>query len=647
MVNHKSVYLTLILLVGLFSILTYKPQISSANSAPGLKAEYYDNKNLTNLKLSKVESSINFHWGLNSPNTTIEPETFSARFTGKIEPKYSESYTFYIVADDGVRLWVNNQLILDRWNVQAGEFTSTSISLEKSTKYDIKLEYFENKEGAAAELRWSSASQNKETVPASQFSQPVESVGSGLKGEYYNSKDFKQLEMVRTDPQVHFLWGLNSPDSKINADRFSVRWSGKIKPRYSENYSFSLLADDGVRLWVNDALILDSWKPQATSLTSSSISLKAGYSYNIVLEYYENKEGSTIVMEWASPSQASEIIPASQLYPAMDGSGVGLKGEYFDNIDLSNLKFTKIDSMVNFAWQNASPSSDILPDTYSIRWTGAISPRYSEEYTFMLDSDDGVRLWVDGQLIIDSWQTIATERTSKPIKLVKDRQYKIKIEYYENLGDSSVKLAWKSASQTVENVPKSRLFPPTEKAGVGLQGQYYNNIHLEKMVVAKVDPVVNFSWSSGSVHNMSQDYSSVRWSGTITPRHDGDYIFYLDADDGVRLWVNGKLLIDDWRIFAGERTSAAIQLITGNKYDIVIEYFENTGGAASKLSWSSQLVPKEVVPQSQLDLPVKILGKIEYHYDAAGRLIRIQYPTGEQIIFDYDENGNLLKKYDA
>src|SRR5688500_7277571 len=82
-------------------------------------------------------------------------------------------------------------------------------------------------------------------------------------------------------------------------------------------------------------------------------------------------------------------------------AGNGLLGQYFNNKDFSALVLTRTDATVNFAWGNGSPAGAIGPDTFSVRWTGKIIPHKSEAYTFYTSTDDGVRLWIDGKLVID------------------------------------------------------------------------------------------------------------------------------------------------------------------------------------------------------------------------------------------------------
>src|SRR5262245_31753977 len=119
----------------------------------GLAASYYDNIDFTNPKLTRTDASVNFNWGSGAPASGIGADTFSVRWTGQVQPNNTQSYKFYTSTDDGVRLWVNGNLVINKWQNQAQtEFASVGISLVAGQKYDIKLEYFENTGLAAAKL---------------------------------------------------------------------------------------------------------------------------------------------------------------------------------------------------------------------------------------------------------------------------------------------------------------------------------------------------------------------------------------------------------------------------------------------------------------------------------------------------------------
>ena len=150
-------------------------------------------------------------------------------------------------------------------------------------------------------------------------------------------------------------------------------------------------------------------------------------------------------------AEASAIVSTS---PA------GLQGDYFNNIDLSNLVLTRTDTTVDFDWGSGSPAPALGADTFSVRWTGRILPAYTEPYTFYTTSDDGIRLWIDDVLVIDHWTDHAPTELSGAIALAGAAMHDVRIEYYENGGGAVARLAWSSASQPKQIVPAGRLFGP-------------------------------------------------------------------------------------------------------------------------------------------------------------------------------------------
>lgn len=124
----------------------------------------------------------------------------------------------------------------------------------------------------------------------------------------------------------------------------------------------------------------------------------------------------------------------------------------------------------------------------------------------------------------------------------------------------------------------------TEKSG--MKGEYFDNMNLAgKPVVTRIDSMIDFSFGGHApAPGLPEDQFSIRWSGKIIPR-DTVYHIGTSTDDGSRLWVNGKLLIDDWIEHGEKPISAEYKLLPGKEYDIVFEYFENGMGANARLTW--------------------------------------------------------------
>lgn len=141
-------------------------------------------------------------------------------------------------------------------------------------------------------------------------------------------------------------------------------------------------------------------------------------------------------------------------------SGEGLRAEYYDNKTFTRLRVARLDPEVNFDWGAASPDPAMGEDIFAVRWSGRLSPRFSETYTFTTLSDDGVRLWVDGRLLIDHWTDHPLAKDSGGLKLEAGKLYDLRLEYYENGVDAAMKLFWSSPSQKEEIIPSERLYLP-------------------------------------------------------------------------------------------------------------------------------------------------------------------------------------------
>jgi hypothetical protein len=142
----------------------------------------------------------------------------------------------------------------------------------------------------------------------------------------------------------------------------------------------------------------------------------------------------------------------------------------------------------------------------------------------------------------------------------------------------------------------------TAKAGGGLRADYYGGMELRTFVLTRTDPQINFNWGDpgGPDPALGDDDFSARWSGEVEAGYTETYTFYPRTNDGVRLWVDGRQLVDSWEsvpIYPIEH-SGTIDLIAGNTYSIVMEYFENVGRAVAELRWESPSTPKQLIPQA-------------------------------------------------
>ncbi len=138
------------------------------------------------------------------------------------------------------------------------------------------------------------------------------------------------------------------------------------------------------------------------------------------------------------------------------GSQSGARAEYYDSPLFDGVPLTRIDPTIDFTWQSGSPDPSIAPDTFSSRWTGLLTPAFSETYTIQTVVDDGVRFWLDGNLLINRWAN-GSITNSVNVPLLAGHRYPFVLEHFENTGFANVRLRWQSPSQSLQSVPTSAL----------------------------------------------------------------------------------------------------------------------------------------------------------------------------------------------
>ena len=188
--------------------------------------------------------------------------------------------------------------------------------------------------------------------------------------------------------------------------------------------------------------------------------------------------GGNPLLSFAMPD--SNTTFTAQYQEVQLGTGTGLTGAYYDEV-LHEFEgdpdFWRIDATIDFQWGAGSPAASLVGnDFFNIRWTGAVEPLFTEVYTFYTLTDDGVRLWVDEQLIVDQWVPQAATEHSGSIALQAGRRYAIRLEYFEDAGEAECRLFWSSARTPKQIVPQSQLYP--DQPTSAQQPAIFGRIHL-------------------------------------------------------------------------------------------------------------------------------------------------------------------------
>jgi hypothetical protein len=138
----------------------------------------------------------------------------------------------------------------------------------------------------------------------------------------------------------------------VGEGSFAARWTGRIDPPATGTYRLTTVSDDGVRLWLDGKLVIENWSDHAPTEDHATVELVAGRPAELKLEYYQGSGGSAARLKWTRPDGTSEVIPAGHLR-LPDGSGRGLRAEYFEGRAFDEPEAVRVDLGIDFAWPPA------------------------------------------------------------------------------------------------------------------------------------------------------------------------------------------------------------------------------------------------------------------------------------------------------
>jgi hypothetical protein len=226
------------------------------------------------------------------------------------------------------------------------------------------------------------------------------------------------------------------------------------------------------------------------------------------------------------------------------------------------------DRHLEFYWGDNAPASGLPADNFSARWTRNESFKRGL-YRFNLLVDDGARLWVDDRLVIDEWRDGGPRQVTGEYALDKGSHY-LKVEYYDRYGGSGIRLGW-------DNLQPSA-YPEWK-------GEYWSNRSLKgDPIFARNDKAIDFDWGRAEpVSGFPPSDFSVRWSRQLK-FDEGTYRFHARADDGIRVYLDNKLVLDEWHQSDGQETYTFDQALT-EQHTLEVEYYEGSGDALAEFWW--------------------------------------------------------------
>jgi len=353
------------------------------------------------------ETRVDYDWGDAGHPPGVTADHFSARWVGDWELEEGR-YTFFVYADDGVRLWLDDQLLIDAWVPGMGSHEAT-VEATAAGLHRLRLEYFEATGGAAVRLHWRRTD-----------------LYTRWEGKYYQQPWVENGLLYETlDSTIQFDWGLGAP-AGLPADGFSVAWHARrlFEPGTTRLYVY---ADEGYQLYVDGTLLgQGGWELDEDGGAEDVV-----YSYEApTLSYHNVTYNFHDQGTYAEARLWLEYVERPRW-----------TAEYFPNRSLSGEDpVVRDEDAVFYDWGLGKALSALPVDNFSVRWSGE---RYFHSgcYRFSIFADDGVRLWVDGELLIDQWQNGRGEYHAL-VKHLTEGLHQMVIEYYEATGEAEIRFWW-------------------------------------------------------------------------------------------------------------------------------------------------------------------------------------------------------------
>jgi hypothetical protein len=266
------------------------------SSGAGWRGEYFANCDLAGSPvLVRYDAAIDFDWKDGSPDPSVPADNFSVRWTRTVDLAPGV-YRFFNSSDDGTRIYVNGGLAVDSAQPSSPDWGDVTLS---SGQHTVVVEYYERSGKASAHVWWNRLGGY-----------------SGWEGRYYDNSQLRGgPALIRDDAEINFDWGENGPTPGMPTDNFSVAWTREVnfKPDY---YRFNVRSDDGVRIWLDKALVMDYWKPMDYEWHYADGFYLEGL-HTLRVEYWERGGGARIRFWWEPSSVTpSPVAPSPAVAPA-------------------------------------------------------------------------------------------------------------------------------------------------------------------------------------------------------------------------------------------------------------------------------------------------------------------------------------------
>ena len=435
-------------------------------------------------------------------------------------------------------------------------------------------------------------------------------------GSYSKLPDFAALKAVKSGKTAIIDLSKRNRDNDI-----AFVFTGYFKAPKDGVYTFYTTSDDGSHLFIGEHRVVDNDGIHPAQERSGSIGLKAGF-HPIKVTFFERNGEEILNVQITPPGSGKRSIAADELFveekekeeptpePTPNADN-GLNYRYYEGSWLQLPDFSKLRARQEGRVKGFDLSVRQREENFGIVYYGSIQIDQGGDYTFYTNSDDGSMLYIDGKLVVDNDGVHAPQERSGKVSLRAGR-HDIEVRFFERTIGQVLEVRYASAEINKQRIPESKLYwadspdspTPTPDQPVaakpGLRYKYYEGRwgalpNFGSLKVIKRGELANFSLSPARTDR----YFGIVYTGYIKIDNSGKYTFYTKSDDGSKLYINGKQLVDNDRVHAARERSGSVRLSAGY-HKIEVRYFENAYGQKLTVSYRGPRVSKRAIPDEVL-----------------------------------------------
>lgn len=616
-------------------------------------------------KATRIDKTINFNWGSAAPGPAgIGIDAFSVRWTGELLADQTTNFRLHMISDDGARVWLDGSLIIDRWVDQGPtEVISNQLSLVKGETYSLRVEYYENSGGATSQLYWSTASRARTIIPSENFIPP--SVMAGGFTTNPSSVPFQaELQPPGCfKGATHPAWTLSRYDtSAVDSDGLFKVFSGISSDIRVDAYLGDFVGSANVKVRVN--VLEDEVAPPGSvtafqgattgadpatflypyantvfplGLAAPTVQYDTGgtaaSAVKLTLRY---PAGGSPTFQWSTvvpESSPARVAVPLYAWKAFEQTAKGRSAEivlqrlvsgsprvavvrpivfaeapvrgriYYTQYGRNgSTKLMVVDPGSATPARDAYGNSDGCPVCHSVSAQGNLVATSNLSFSSQggiseIGSDGGLTPLADHpndkpeyKNGSQDWRGFAWAPLSPDgtLALVANNIW----------GNSQGGIKGINTTNDTISVPDALL---SGANGTGLLAEYFSNNTWGGARWAKHVPFVNFDFDAAGPGGPIGTNFTARYSGQVMPYFSENYSFTVTSTGGVKLTVNGVVVINDLAYNGAARAvSGNIVMTRGVKANIVLDWRDTNADAVFNLSWSSPSTPFALVPVDQL-----------------------------------------------